>query len=58
MNDELKAGVKRLFEILDTKESNEDGTKEFNPTYIVSSRVRVSAELYELLPRLRKLANS
>ena len=58
MSDELKQGVKRLFEILDSTETNEDGTREFHPTYITTCRAMVNIELNTLLPRLKELANS
>lgn len=55
-NTELKTLTKRFFQILDTKEES-DGGREFSPVYINCSRVLLSQELNEILPKMKELAN-
>lgn len=52
---DLKKCVRRLFEILDTKEESDSG-KMFNPVTISSVRVMSTFELNHLLPTMKKLA--
>ena len=56
-DEEAKAGVKRLFEILETKEESDSG-RVFHPTTISSCRVMVTNELRDLLPSLKDWANT
>lgn len=51
----LEDAVKRLFEILETKEIS-DQDREFHPVTISSVRVHKTAELESLLPQMKKLA--
>lgn len=55
-DNELKPLVKRLFEILDTKEESDSG-REFSPVFISCCRVLLSQELNKILPRMKELAN-
>lgn len=51
----LEDAVKRLFEILETKEVS-DNDREFHPVTISSVRVHKTAELESLLPQMKKLS--
>ncbi len=55
--DNLYKCVRRLFEILDAKETNDDGDKEFHPVYISSCRIMSTHELEFLLKRMKELVN-
>lgn len=62
--DTLEECVKLFFEILDTRESNERGDHEFNPTrfnfeekVIDSCRVWDTHRLAKLLPKMKELSN-
>lgn len=48
--------VIEFFNILDTKESNDDGSKTFNPVTISSVRVYSTYQLEHILPRMKELA--
>lgn len=60
----LQEAVKRFFEILDTKEESFMSGREFSPVRmdfedrkISSCRVTLTAELEDLLPQMKALAN-
>lgn len=53
---DLKKCVRRFFEILDTKETNDDGDRDFHPIYISSCRVTSTHELNHLLKKIKELA--
>lgn len=55
-DEQLKALVKRFFQILDTKEESDSG-REFSPVYISCCRVVLGQELNEILEKMKKLAN-
>lgn len=55
-DEEARAGVKRLFELLETKEESDSG-RVFHPTTINSCRALVVNELRDLLPSLKEWAN-
>lgn len=55
-NKELKTLVKRLFQILDTKEESDSG-REFSPVFISCCRAHLNEELNKILPRMKELSN-
>lgn len=55
MKKSVKADLKRLFELLDSKEESDSGHI-FSPTCIHSCRTMHIEELSKILPRLRSYA--
>jgi len=56
MDSDLKRHVRRFFEILETRETNDDGDREFHPVVISSVRVMMTEELKHLLPEMKRLS--
>lgn len=53
---DLAGCVKRFFEILDIKETSDNG-REFSPNYISSCRALDGAELSKLITKMKRLSN-